>query len=306
MQGTLLVTGGRGFLGRAVARHFKQHGWRVVGIGHGDWTPEQARAHGFDAWTRAEVCAAALAALPGTFDVVAHCAANGSVGYSLTHPLEAFRLTVQSTAELLEHLRRTSPAARVVYPSSAAVYGAAEDRPLVETDRPNPVSPYGWHKKMVEDLLACHASQFGMRVSIVRFFSIYGPGLAKQLLWDAAAKMRSGQRSVTFWGTGEETRDWIHVDDAAALVAAVCERDEPMLLVNGAAGARVTVAAALRLLRDALGADVDIGFNGAVKPGDPRHYHADVTRALALGWRPAVPLDRGFAGYVDWLRSAAP
>jgi len=303
MRKAILVTGGRGFLGRALARAFKQQGYRVVGLGHGDWTPQEALAHGFDAWYAGDVSLVTLASLKESFDVIAHCAATSSVPFSLQQPLRAFQMTVQSTAELLEHVRHSGTAPLILYPSSAAVYGAAEDRPLRESDRPNPVSPYGYHKQMTEELLACYARQFGVRSVVIRFFSVYGGGLAKQLLWDAAARLCSGEREAQFWGTGEETRDWIHVDDAAALMmAAVASAQEPYQIVNGAAGERVTVGAVLAQLREALGVDVALRFNGVVRPGDPRYYHADVSRAHAMGWRPSVRLPQGLSEYVDWLR----
>jgi UDP-glucose 4-epimerase len=303
MQRTVLVTGGFGFLGRAIARAFNQRGDRVVGLGHATWTIPEARSHGFDVWRTCDVSMQDLEALSERYDVVVHCAANSSVPYSLNRPLEAFQRTVQSTAELLEHLRRSGSNPLVIYPSSAAVYGAAEDRPLRESDTPNPVSPYGHHKQMTEDLLMCYARYFDVRAAVVRFFSVYGPGLAKQLLWDAAGKLTSGCADATFWGTGEETRDWLHVDDAASLVATLSERKEQFLVVNGASGERVTVATVLRMLCLALGTDVTLHFNGMVKPGDPRHYHADMATASAMGWRPAVPLAQGLDQYARWYRA---
>jgi UDP-glucose 4-epimerase len=304
MQATALVTGGFGFLGRAVAVAYGRLGYRVVGLGHAHWTADEARANGYDVWRTADVNLQELEALDERYDVVIHCASNSSVPYSLHHPLEAFQRTVQSTAELLEHLRHSGSNPLIIYPSSAAVYGAAGDRPLRESDTPNPVSPYGHHKQMTEQLLACHARHFGLRAAVVRFFSVYGPGLAKQLLWDAACKLSSGADEVSFWGTGEETRDWIHVDDAAALVGALSESQEPFLVVNGAFGERITVAAVLHMLRSALGVEVAIRFNGVVKPGDPLYYHADIGRASALGWQPGVPLSRGLEEYVQWFRTA--
>jgi UDP-glucose 4-epimerase len=301
---SVLVTGGFGFLGRACARTFQARGFRVVGIGHGAWADEAAAAaHGYDRWVEADVSLAGLSALGETFDVVAHCASNGSVPYSLSHPLEAFQRTVGSTAELLEHLRRAGGDTLVIYPSSAAVYGATPDRPLVETDTPNPVSPYGFHKQMTEELLRAHAHSFGQRAVSVRFFSIYGPGLEKQLLWDAAAKLLSGAPEALFWGTGEETRDWIHVDDAATLIADLADRRETGAVVNGASGVRVTVREVLEMLRAALGVDIPIAFNGTIKAGDPRFYHADVARLDGLGWRPAISLSDGIAGYARWIQA---
>ena len=303
MQRSILVTGGRGFLGRAVARAFKRGGYRVVGIGHGNWGPGEALEHGFDSWHSSDVSLSTLSALTERFELVAHCAANSSVDFSLRHPLEAFQMTVQSTAELLEYLRGSGADPLVIYPSSAAVYGAAEDRPLRESDLPNPVSPYGSHKQMTEELLACYSRHCGVRAAVVRFFSIYGPGLTKQLLWDAAIKLSSAEEKVVFWGTGEETRDWIHIDDAAALLFSLSEIEAPFSIVNGGAGERITVRTMLEMLREALGIDVEIGFNGVVKPGDPRFYHADVSKARQLGLGPSVTLADGLHRYAQWFRS---
>lgn len=303
MQKTVLVTGGFGFLGRAAARRFRASGYRVVGIGHGAWPADEAMKHGFDRWCESDVSLTSLTALGERYDLVVHCAGTGSVGYSLTNPLEAFQKTVQGTAELLEHLRQTESKALLVYPSSAAVYGAADDRPLREEDPPNPVSPYGYHKTITEGLLESYSRYFGARVAVIRFFSIYGPGLAKQLLWDAAGKLSGGSGEVTFWGTGEETRDWIHVADAAELMMKAAECAAPFTVMNGATGQRVTVSNVLHMLKRALGADVDIRFNGHVRAGDPRFYLADVSKLRDLGAKPSVTLEQGLAEYALWFKA---
>lgn len=307
----VLITGGLGFLGCAVARRFRAEGYRVVGIGHGTADVAETAATGYDRWITASLTSESLAQLGESPDVVVHCASNGSVPYSLEQPLDACERTVGITAVLLEHLRRHAPQAVVLYPSSAAVYGAAADRPLHETDTPNPVSPYGFHKEMVERLLAAHAACFGQPAVAVRFFSIYGPGLRKQLLWDASGRLLSGESPQTFFGTGEETRDWIHVDDAAALMLHLADRatvaptgSARLEIVNGASGERVTVREVLERLARALGTSVEIRFNGTVRAGDPRFYHAAVERMHATGWRPATSLDDGLADYATWARAA--
>lgn len=304
MQKTVLITGGFGFLGRAVARAFKSRGYSVRGMGHGAWTPGQAQAAGFDDWHEADISLPALSVLDGRYDAVVHCASNSTVACSLRQPYEAFERTVHSTMAVLEHLRRTGSRARLIYPSSAAVYGAAPDKPLEETDTPNPVSPYGFHKLMVEDLLKCHSRHFGVPVAIVRYFSIYGPGLGKQLLWDAAQKLSEGADEAVFWGTGEETRDWIYMDDAASLAACLAENTEPFTVVNGASGERVTVREVLEQLRSALESPTAIKFNGLIKPGDPRFYHADMSKTHSLPWRPEISLAQGLKTYTDWFRSS--
>lgn len=308
MQGviakTALVTGGYGFLGRAAAHKLKSQGYRVVGVGHGRWTSAEAVAHGFDVWLTAGVSLPSLMTLDEHFDLVVHCAGSGSVGYSQTNPLQDFSRTVVSTADLLEYLRLNQPRALLVYPSSAGVYGATEDRPIKESDTPNPISPYGYHKKIAEDLLASYSRNYDMRVAIIRFFSIYGPGLTKQLLWDASVKLSTVQGKASFWGTGEETRDWIHLSDATALIAKVAEGAAPFSVVNGAAGARVTIGAVLNMLKEALGVDVEITFNGVARQGDPRFYQADVSKLRQLGFAQTVALADGLKSYAEWFKSA--
>ena len=102
MTRTVLVTGGAGFLGRAVAREYAQRGWTVIGIGHSSWTGDEARISGFSTWHTANVDHEVLSRITTLVDVVVHCAGNGSVPYSLSYPLEAFCRTVQTTAAVLE------------------------------------------------------------------------------------------------------------------------------------------------------------------------------------------------------------
>ena len=302
MQKTILVTGGAGFLGRAVAQKFQSIGYRVVGIGHSQWTSDEALNHGFDVWLEASVSLSNLKTLDEEYKVVVHCAGNSSVGYSITNPFQDFSLNVQGTAELLEYLRQTKSKALLICPSSAGVYGVCDDEPIKESDTLNPISPYGYHKKVIEDLLEMHSKVYGMQVAIIRFFSIYGPGLRKQLLWDASTKLSQADKEATFWGTGEETRDWIYIDDAVELIALLSKKTESFMIVNGATGDRITVRKVLEMLRDALALDVEIVFNGAVRSGDPRFYHADVSKLREMGMCSSVSLSDGIKHYIDWFK----
>ena len=303
MQKTILITGGLGFLGRSVAKSFKQLGYRVVGIGHQDLTLYDSSQSLFDVWVDADVTLSSLMTLREPFDLILHAAGNGSVGYSLQNPMQDFDKTVRSTAELLEFMRMTESSALLIYPSSAGVYGAKEDRPIKENDALNPISPYGYNKKIVEDLLASYSGAYGMRVAIIRFFSIYGPGLKKQLLWDASVKLRTSSNGMAmFWGTGEETRDWISSEDAADLVLYISKTNERFSIFNGASGLRVTVGETLEMLKSAMYVRTKIVFNGNIREGDPLFYHADISKSLALGWTPSTLLSEGIDSYVRWLR----
>jgi UDP-glucose 4-epimerase len=103
------------------------------------------------------------------------------------------------------------------------------------------------------------------------------------------------------WGTGEETRDWISAEDAAALCLAVHKCEHRFTILNGASGVRTTVRETLNLLRHALGSQREVTFNEQVREGDPRFYHADVSRAAAINFRTATPLAGGIARYAAWF-----
>lgn len=304
MTRTVLITGGYGFIGRAAAKRFKSEGCRVIGLGHGRWTVDDARANSFEEWLDAPVSMSSLMSLDVRFDVIVHCAGNGSVAYSEANPRQDFAKTVESAADVLEFIRLTNPEARLIYPSSAGVYGARPDAPIRETDELTPISTYGYHKRVVEELCENYSRKYGVHVGIVRFFSVYGEGLTKQLLWDASVKLSAAGSEATFYGTGEETRDWIHVNDAAEIMRRLAETNESFTIVNGATGNRVTVRGVLEMLRAALGARTAIRFSGADRAGDPRFYHADVNQLRRIGIHAGLPLADGISRYASWFQTA--
>ena len=294
------VTGASGFIGAYVARHFVDEGWTVVRI-------DRTRPANADRLTLAVVVdehslgAAFDAAGPPA--AVFHAAGNGSVGLSVTNRAACRRDTLDSTKTLLSFLRAEAPKARVVFPSSAAVYGATDNVALAE-DRPlAPISPYGEHKAAAEE--ACRAAAAaGQPVAILRMFSVYGRGLRKQLPWDLGRRLLTGDGPVELFGTGEETRDFMSVHDAAAIIVALATHPFPSpLVVNGGTGIATTVADFAHRLARALGVSREIRFNGEVRAGDPRFFCADITRLHEFGLGTSIDLDTGLNDYATWLRS---
>jgi UDP-glucose 4-epimerase len=280
-----LVTGGNGFVGGAVVRALRAAGYVVEVAGTSTLT---------DPLDEARIRALA------SFDVLVHCAGSSSVGASVADPHGDFAKTVPPFARLLESVRTRSAHARVVLLSSAAVYGDAAELPTSERCAVAPVSPYGFHKRICEELCLSYGRNYGIASVILRFFSVYGPGLRKQLFWDACRKARAGD--TLFAGTGDEQRDWLHVDDAAQLVVASlasAAADAPV--INGASGVGVRVRDAIGQIYRELAAG-PAQFSGAARPGDPSRYVADIERARSLGWAPSIDLERGIAEYVAWFR----
>ncbi|MGH8629906.1 MAG: NAD-dependent epimerase/dehydratase family protein [Burkholderiales bacterium] len=304
MTGALLVTGGYGFIGRNVARRFAQAGWTVSGIGHGAWSEPEFRDWGFKTWHTADVTLQNLLASGGEPDVIVHCAGASSVGYSIEHPLEDFERSVATTAAVLEFARRWALRARIVLPSSGAVYGAARSLPIAETAALNPVSPYGAHKRIAEELCRMYGAQFGIASCVIRFFSAYGEGLRKQLLWDACRRLSAGQHY--FGGTGKEVRDWLHVSDVASLALLAHEAASANCpTLNGGTGIGVAVSQLLAEIYAAFGVTGAPRFSGEPRRGDPAAYVADISAAAKLGWQPAVSWKQGVHAYVSWFKGLA-
>jgi UDP-glucose 4-epimerase len=233
--------------------------------------------------------------------VVIHCAGSASVGFSLEQPAQDFRSTVGTTLELLEYMRACAPDAALVYPSSGAVYGRALSLPIREDAPLAPISPYGVHKQMAEELCRSYGQSFGIRTAIVRIFSAYGPELRKQLLWDACRKANLGD--PRFAGTGRETRDWVHVEDVARLLLiAGGHADKTGTTVNGATGDDVAVESILTALFDALGTDLRPEFTGSARVGDPERVAGDPSRAMTWGWKPRRQWREAVGQYAHWFR----
>jgi UDP-glucose 4-epimerase len=302
-----LITGARGFIGRHVARHFAANGQTVVGLGHGAWLESARRQWGVSEWQNGEISSAnldALSALVGVPDIVIHLAGGSAVGPSFAQPAEDFHRSVMAASELAEWLRLRAPAARLVMASSAAVYGAGHAGPIAESARCAPYSPYGFHKRMAELSLESYARNFGLRVAIVRLFSVYGPGLRKQLLWDACTSLAQGATRLKLGGTGEELRDWLHVDDVARLMLWAAERaNNSAEIFNGGTGVATPVRDIAQRLCLAWGSGCAAEFSGQARPGDPVRLVADVARVRAAGFVPAREWGAGLDEYVAWFRA---
>ncbi|HEV2674622.1 MAG TPA: NAD-dependent epimerase/dehydratase family protein [Aliidongia sp.] len=302
MTGVAVVTGAYGFVGRHVARSAAANGYRVIGIGHGSWGRDEWQSWGLADWHTAEVTLETLSTYVDTPAVVFHCAGSGSVPFSLAHPVRDYERNVSTTLAVLEFARLHCPAANVVVASSAGVYGAATQMPIRTTDALNPVSPYGMHKRIAEDLCRSYGRNFGIRSVNVRLFSIYGIGIRKQLLWDACMKLSAGDNA--FGGTGDETRDWLHVEDAGDLmVRAGDHATSAGAVVNGGTGVAVPIRDIVEAIAADLGCAEPPRFSGRIRAGDPAHYQADISDALSWGWAPRKDLRQEIGRYVEWFRS---
>jgi len=298
---SVLITGAYGFLGRNVAKEYKKQGYYVAGVGHGKWDSDEYTQWGIDDWYETTITFEALLNIKHKFDIIVHCGGSGSVGFSWENPYEDFQRSVQSTLSILEYIRLQNVECKFIYPSSPAVQGNLGHVQIEESMVSIPVSPYGFHKKIAEEICLSYHNNFKIEIGIIRYFSIYGDGLQKQLLWDACKRIENSDDAI-FFGTGNETRDWIHVSDAATLMFIFSDQLTGFQVVNGGTGEGVTISRVLDQIREYFNMSKEINFNGIVKEGDPIHFWADITKALALGWVPKIKLEEGLQSYVNYFK----
>jgi len=191
---------------------------------------------------------------------------------------------------------------RVLFLSSAGVYGNPSKLPITEGTLLNPLSPYALHKVTCEEICKYFYNNYDIDVKIARIFSAYGEGLKKQIFWDMNSKiLKNG--CLEMWGTGNESRDYIYIDDlVVALSLIAIHAPEHELVYNVANGAEITIRQAAECFATSSKLDYKlIKFNGETKEGDPINWRADISKLRKLGYIQSVTFEEGVSKYYEWV-----
>jgi UDP-glucose 4-epimerase len=307
MPERILVTGGGGFLGSHICQYFGQRGHSIAAIDRMAAPPETAHLcpnlSNFHAMTLPDN---GFIAILQEFQpsLLIHCASSASVPYSVQEPYEDFQLAAGVTAFILETLRTFMPSCHFVFLSSAAVYGNPQRLPVGEEAPCHPISPYGYHKYICETLCREYESIYTIKSSVLRIFSAYGERLRKQVMFDLCRKFadRSSNR-VELFGTGNETRDFVHARDIAQAIECIHNANTSGIF-NVASGIQTRISEVVELIRDCFHSTKEIVYSGVTRPGDPLNWQADIVRLSSLKFRQEVPLQEGIMNYCRWFESA--
>jgi len=301
----VLVTGGAGFIGSPMVEALLGRGASVVVLddfstGKRENLPDSADVRVVEGDVADQ---SAVRAAMGGCDTVVHLAAVASVERSVLEPLVTNRTNLQGSVQVFEEAAKQG-ARRVLYASSAAVYGDATALPLSEAQPPRPLTPYAADKLAGEHYLAYYHRGRKLSATAFRFFNVFGPRQDPSSPYSGVISIfldraRSGA-PVTVYGDGEQTRDFVYVGDVVRAMLAALDRqaDVPeMPVYNVARGERVSLLQLLAVIGGLPGIAAPLRVShGPARQGDIRHSLAD-TRALreALGWEPRTPLAEGLA-----------
>lgn len=305
---TVLVTGGAGFIGSHLTRALLDLCATVrvlddLSYGHAGNVPEEV------AFTRASILDddALRDAMKGCHFVF-HLAAMMSVPLSVEQPLLCVEINIQGTVQVLE-AAKDQGIKRLIFAASSAAYGETKQIPCREDQPTDCCSPYAASKVSGELLLTAFSRCYDLSTVSLRYFNVFGPRQDPNSAYAAAISAFGNaivnNRRPTIFGTGQQTRDFVYVDNVvhANLLAGACEKSLAGEVVNVGSGSRVSLLEILNLIGRHLEIEVDPVFEDP-RAGDVMHTLADISRTKQLiGYEPVVPFEDGLKQTLDWMKT---
>ena len=306
----ILVTGGAGFIGSHLTARLVDRGHDVFVLDNLSTGTMKNLSH-IQSRQNLKVLRADIRWIPRSFlrrirriDGVCHLAAMTSVQESVKNPVPTTEVNLIGTLRVLEAARKLS-AQRIVYGSSAAVYGTPRSFPITEDADMAPISPYGSSKAASELYCKAFEENHGIEVISLRYFNVYGPRQASSQysgVISIFARKLLRRVPLTIFGDGSQSRDFVFVVDAIDGTIAALERKSLQSRVfNIATGKEATILKLARMMQETAGASSDLYFKPPRK-GDVRRSVADIARAQdELGFRPATDLRDGLSATIQWF-----
>jgi len=300
----VLVTGGAGFIGSNIVRRLLDLAYEPVVFD--DLSSGFAENLLPDVpFVEADVRdgAAVVDAAAGC-DMIIHLAASVGNARSIDDPVKDSQINVLGTLNVLQAARRHG-LRRIVFSSSAGIFGELKTLPIAEDHPQDPDSPYGTSKLAAEKMCLVYNKLYGMRNVCLRYFNVYGVNQRFDAYGNVipifADRILRG-RPVTIFGDGEQTRDFVNAADvAAANIAAATAGDTVAGPFNVGSATRVTINELAATMQRIARREVGVEFAGP-RPGDVRDSLADTAAArAAFGFVPGVALDAGLEEYMGWI-----
>lgn len=303
----ILVTGGAGFIGSNIVKRLMAQGRQPVVLddlssGYKENLLPEVKFIKGDV-RNLETVGNAMAGC----GVVLHLAASVGNKRSIDDPLTDANINVIGTLNVLEAARKHG-IKRIVFSSSAGIFGELKTLPIAEGHPQDPDSPYGASKLAAEKMCLVYNKLYGMRNVCLRYFNVYGLNQRYDAYGNVipifANRILSG-KPLSIYGDGEQTRDFVNVADVAAANIAAAFSPDACGVFNIGSGTRVTINELARLIQEAAGIEVGKEF-APPRPGDVRDSLANINAAeSAFCFSPKTNLKDGLADYMDWIKHDA-
>lgn len=301
-----LVTGGAGFIGSNVVGLLLKGGHSVVVL---DDLSTGYRCN-LDPFPQVEFIegdvrdAETVARAMDGADVIFHLAASVGNIRSIENPIQDSEVNVIGTLRVLEAARRAA-VRKIVFSSSAGIFGELKYLPIREDHPVEPDSPYGASKLAAEKLCLAYAKLYDMEVVCLRYFNVYGINQRYDAYGNVipifAHRLLHGLPLIIY-GDGEQTRDFVNARDVAQANLLAAETNDLSGAFNIASGTAITINHLANMMREVSGIDTGVEY-APPRKGDVRHSKADISAARhAFGYQPSVDIVEGLTEYMDWAK----
>ncbi|WP_456395604.1 dTDP-glucose 4,6-dehydratase [Thermococcus sp.] len=305
----LLVTGGAGFIGSNFIRYIleKHPDWEVINLdklGYGSNLANLKDIEDDERYTfvKGNINDFELVSkLIKEVDAVINFAAESHVDRSISNPHAFIESNVLGVYTVLEAIRKVNPEVRLVHVSTDEVYGDIEEGSFTEEDRLMPSSPYSASKAAGDMLVLGHARTYNLNASITRCTNNYGPyQFPEKLIPKTIIRANMGLK-IPIYGTGQNVRDWLYVEDHVRAIEAVLEKGERREVYNISAGDEKTNLEVVKTILRLMDKDEELIEFVEDRPGHDLRYSLNswkITRDLK--WRPKHSFDEGIKKTVEW------
>ena len=308
-----LITGVAGFIGSHLSERLLTDGWTVIGVDNFDdfYDPQIKRRNISDCLKNenfrlieADIrdSIAMDKAIGDGIEVIVHLAAKAGVRPSIAQPLLYADVNINGTMVLLEAAKKHK-VGKFIFGSSSSVYGNNEKVPFSEDDNVDfPISPYAATKKACE--LICHTYHYlyGISITCLRFFTVYGPRQRPDLAIHKFTKLIEQDKPIPIYGDGSMMRDFTYIDDIIDGTVAAMNRCAGFNIYNLGESQPITVNDLVTEIEKALGKKATKEYI-PLQPGDVERTFADVSKAAReLSYTPSTNIQLGLKNFTTWLR----
>lgn len=304
----ILVTGAAGFIGSHLCEKLINQGFLVTGIDNmvpNTWIKEKnilnIQNHSNFTLIKADLLQIDLSSLLQGVDVVYHLAATPGVRSSWGRNFQPYLNNNIQTTQLLLETAKDVPLKKFILASTSSIYGAVHG-PTREDHEPRPLSPYGVTKLASEQLAAIYCREFGLPLTVLRFFTVYGPRQRPDMAFHRFIKSILAGTEIKVYGNGNQIRDFTYVADIVeGNLKAMCYPKHGTVF-NLGGNTKASVNESILLLEDIIGLSAKVLYHPA-QPGEPKETWADTSKAKnSLNYQPKTTLKEGLLAEVEYIR----
>ncbi|MFA6159625.1 MAG: SDR family NAD(P)-dependent oxidoreductase [Parcubacteria group bacterium] len=309
----VLITGGAGFIGSAIAKKLMDRGDQVVLIDnfndYYDPSLKEARIKIFLKGYKFKLYRGDIRDEKLTekifknekIDKVIHLAAMAGVRYAIEHPLLYADVNILGTTNLL-NLSAKYKIKNFIYASSSSVYGNNKKQPFSETDNVDtPISPYAASKKATELMAHVFSHIYGLKTTGLRFFTVYGPWGRPDMALFKFTKNTLAGKPIEVYNRGKMSRNFTYIDDIVSGTITVLDANLDYGVMNIGGDREEKLLRYIEVLEDCLGKKAKKKLL-PMQPGDVPATVADIKKLRKLGWAPSTRIEEGIANFVAWYK----